>query len=127
MKIAVSEHGAIVIEAMIAAAIVAAMLGAAFEATQSTARQSRLVEARREAMLVAQSAMATVGVEIAVVPGRTDGGSGTLLWRVEIAAAAAGGDSSAGVLDTVTVTVRSADAADAAAPLATLRSLRLGR
>lgn len=117
------ERGAIVIEAMIAAAIVAAMCGAAFEAVQATSRTSRALEARREAMMVAQSTLATVGVEIPVVPGATDGISGSLQWRVDIQPADdGGGPSAAGSLDKVTVTVR-----DDKAPLAVLRTLRLGR
>lgn len=119
-----AEHGSIVIEAMIAAAVVAAMLGASFEAIQSTAGQSRKIEARREAMLVAQSALATVGTEIPVVPGATDGTTGALLWRVDIAPTEATAESSVGALDLVTVTVRSPGAS---APLATLRTLRLDR
>lgn len=119
-----TENGSIVIEAMIAAAVVAAMLGASFEAIQSTAGQSRKIEARREAMLVAQSALATVGTEVPVVPGSTDGMSGALLWRVDITPTEASGDSSVGALDLVTVTVRTPEAP---APLATLRTLRLDR
>ncbi len=117
------EHGAIVIEAMIAAAIVAAMCAAAFEAVTATSRTSRALEARREAMLVAQSTLATVGVAIPVVPGATDGIAGSLTWRVDIVPTASG-ESAAGTLDRVTVTVR---AANKRAPLATLSTLRLAR
>ena len=117
------ERGSIVIEAMIAAAIVAAMLGAAFEAVQATSRNVRLAEARRDAMLVAQSTMALVGIAIPVVPGATGGGADALHWRVDIVRTEVP-PGPAGSVDLVTVTVMGPDASP---PLARLRSLRLGR
>lgn len=118
------DGGAIFVEALIAAAIVGMILAATFRVVASGAARERMAEARREALLVAQSELSAVGAEIPLSESRTDGVAGDLVWRVDIAAAGQlGDDNTAGSLWRVAVSVRPRAGG---APLIVLRSLRLG-
>lgn len=117
------DEGSIFVEAMIAAAVVAVMLGGLYQAIAASAQRHRMSDDRRVALLVAQSQMAAAGVEFPLAQGRTSGLAGEYLWQVEVSDHAAGSPESAvGRPALVVVTVRERDAA---APLVTLRSLRL--
>jgi hypothetical protein len=119
------DAGSVFVETLIAAAIVATALGSTFQVIADSAARERGAEARRTALLLAQSELADVGSEIAIVPGRSSGEWGALVWRVDIEPYG-GGDAAnpVGQLYQVTVHVHARSGGPA---LATLRSLRLGR
>jgi type II secretory pathway pseudopilin PulG len=118
------EAGSVFVESMIAAAIVAMVLAATFRVIGDSAARERGTEARRAALLVAQSTLADVGSEIPIAPGHTAGAWGDLAWGVDIESYGSGGAQNVvGDLYAVTVRVRPRSGG---APLASLRSLRLG-
>ena len=120
-----TDAGSVFVETLIAAAIVATALGSTFQVIADSAARERSAEARRTALLLAQSEMADVGSEIAVVPGRSEGAWGDLVWRVDIESYGAGDPANpVGELYAVTVRVHPRSGGPA---LVTLRSLRLGR
>jgi hypothetical protein len=116
------EVGSVLVEALVASMILAAMLGVTFEAIRTTAAQAHAVDARRRAMLVAQSQLATAGVAGRLVPGTTQGVDGEFGWRMSVEPYAAA--NAVGAVDRVAVEVR--DRANGQR-LATLQSLRLTR
>jgi hypothetical protein len=119
------DSGSIFVEAMIAAAIVAMALSGTFKVIADNATRARAAEARRAALLVGQSELADVGAEIPVAPGTSEGVSGDLLWRVDVAPYADESQSgSVGALFAVTVSVSPAIGGPA---LVTLSTLRLAR
>ena len=113
-------------ESIVAAAIVAMALGATFRVIADGAARDRAAEARRAALLVAQSELAAVGADIPLVPGDASGQSGDLAWRVDITPYGENEDQNnpAGRLLHVAVSVWPRDGG---ARLVTLQSLRLGR
>jgi hypothetical protein len=118
------DAGSVFVEAVIAAAIVAVALGGTFRVIADSAARSRAVEARRVALLLAQSEMALVGTEIPLAAGDSAGLAGELVWRVRIGAYAEGSAAnSAGALWRVDVSVRPRSGGE---PLVSLASLRLG-
>ena len=119
------DGGSVFVESIIAAAIVAMALGATFRVISDGATRDRGVEARRTALLVAQSRLAAVGSETPLIPGDAAGLTGDMVWRVRISPYEDGvNDSGAGALWKVTVSVMPrAGGAD----LARLETLRLGR
>jgi membrane protein implicated in regulation of membrane protease activity len=116
------DAGSIVIEAMVAALIVAAVAGTLFETMAAHARADRLVAARRNALLVAQSQLAAAGVVSPLGEGTREGRAGDLIWRVSSEPYEDGDESDVDPVRRVTVTVR---AANTRAPLATLSTLRI--
>jgi hypothetical protein len=78
------DGGSAFVESIVAAAIVAMALGATWRVVADSAARDRAAEARRTALLVAQSQLANVGAEIPLVPGEAAGRSGDMVWRVEI-------------------------------------------
>jgi len=124
MKAGAGDAGSVFVETIIAAAIVAMALGATLRVVADGASRDRGAEARRAALLVAQSELADVGSEIPVVAGESAGQSAGLSWRVDIAPYGAGDAGNAvGGLYAVTVRVRDRSGGPA---LVTLRTLRLG-
>ncbi len=116
-----ADAGEMFVEALIAAAIVAMALAATYRVIADSASRDRGAEARREALLVAQSELADVGAEIPLQVGRTQGVSGDMTWRMNISPY--GEPNAAGALLNVAVTVAPA----AGGPtLARLQTLRLG-
>jgi hypothetical protein len=112
------------VESIIAAAIVAMALGGTFQVISDSAARDRAGEARRVALLTAQSEIAAVGSEIPLQPGQTAGLAGDLVWRVSVSPYADGvDDSAAGGLWRVMVSV---GPRDGGAELAHLETLRLG-
>lgn len=99
-----SERGSILIEVLVALAVVTIILGAVYQAVGQSALQSRAAEAKRRALMVAESQIAAVGSVIPAQPGRTRGLSSDLAWQVDIAPLPAA-TSSAGRLLNVTVRV----------------------
>jgi uncharacterized protein YcgI (DUF1989 family) len=119
-----ADRGSAFVESIIAAAIVAMALGTTYRVIADSAARDRASEARRVALLIAQSELASVGADIPLAPGDTSGQSGDMTWRVEVSPYGAGGDKNpAGELLRVAVSV----GPQAGGPnLVTLQSLRLG-
>jgi hypothetical protein len=117
------DAGSAFVETILAAAIVAMALGGMYQVIGDGAARSRGVEARRAALLIAESELAAVGAEIPLQPGQAAGLAGDMIWRVDISPYSAGGDTTVGALLKVAVSV----APRAGGPsLVTLQSLRLG-
>jgi hypothetical protein len=70
------------VETLVASAIIAAMLGVTYQAIQASARQSRMVEDRRLATLVAQTQMAAIGASVTGNFGETRGTTSGISWRI---------------------------------------------
>ena len=101
------DGGAIFVESLVAAAIVAMILATTFRVIADGAARERESEQRRMALLVAQSELAAVGVEIPLEPGENEGVSGDMVWTVDVAPYSdESGASSAGDLSKVVVSVR---------------------
>ena len=120
-----TDTGSVFVETLIAAAIVATALGSTFRVIADSAARERGAQARRTALLIAQSELADVGSEIPVAPGQSAGTWGDFVWRVDVEPYGAGESANpVGDLYEVTVHVHPRSGGPA---LATLRSLRLGR
>jgi hypothetical protein len=118
------DAGSAFVESIVAAAIVAMALGTTWRVVGDGAARDRAAEARRSALLVAQSELAAVGADIPLAPGDASGESGDMAWRVEITPYAENDDkNSVGELLRVAVSVGPRDGGSA---LVTLQSLRLG-
>jgi type II secretory pathway pseudopilin PulG len=79
-----SETGSAVVEAMVAVAILAMVLGVGFRGLADGARASRQAEATRLATLEARSRLASVGGDIPLEPGTTQGEDAGMDWRVDV-------------------------------------------
>lgn len=77
-------QGYLLIEALIATAIIAGMMALTFQSIAATATASRLVSERREAVMVAQSALATAESEGRFNGSALSGRSGPYRWQVNI-------------------------------------------
>jgi len=100
-----NDRGSVLVEAMVAVAIVALVLAVSYRALGSSALRTRAAEASRAATLVAQSRMASVGAEIPLESGRTEGVDGGFAWAVDIEDEPSG-PSTTGQLLRVSVVVR---------------------
>lgn len=119
-----ADAGSVFVESVIAAAIVAMVLAATLRTIADSAARERAIEARSTAMQIAQSEIAAVGSEIPLAAGETSGVVGAQVWRVRISPyEEAGGDSAAGPLWRVAVSVQ---ARGGGGDLARLETLRLG-
>lgn len=79
-----TDQGFALAETLVAAAIIAAMLGVTFQTIESGARQTRMIEDRRQAMLVAQSQLTAVGAAQSTSFGETSGLTSGVRWRLTI-------------------------------------------
>lgn len=123
MKVQGGETGFAIVETLVASAIIAAMLGVTFQAMQASARQSRMVEDRRLATLVAQTQMAAIGASVTGNFGETRGTTSGVHWRIVALPYRADGASSGRIkLDLISVSAGSEHR-----DLVTLRTLRLSR
>ncbi len=113
------DAGSAFIESILAAAIVATALGGMYHVIGDGAGRNRGVEARRTALLIAQSELAAVGADIPLQPGTSAGLAGDMLWRVEISPYSGGGVALLKVAVSVGPRVGGAS-------LVTLQSLRVG-
>jgi type II secretory pathway pseudopilin PulG len=84
VKLHRQESGFALAETLVATAIIAAMLGVTFQSIEASARQTRLVEDRRQAMLVAQSQLTAVGSAQSTSFGETNGVTNGILWRLSV-------------------------------------------
>lgn len=118
-----NDSGSVFIESMVAAAIVALSLAAMYRVIEDGAMRNRAVNAKQNALLIAQSELAAVGSAIPLAQGMTGGTEGPYAWRVDISPSDAESTaSSAGQLWDVTVSVRLLDRGNA---IVTLNSLAL--
>jgi hypothetical protein len=118
-----NDTGSVFIESMVAAAIVALSLAAMYRVIEDGAMRDRAVNAKQNALLIAQSELAAVGSAIPLAQGMTGGIEGPYAWRVDISPTEAGSPaSSAGSLLQVSVSVRPVDGGNA---IVTLNSLAL--
>jgi hypothetical protein len=119
------DGGSVFIESIVAAAIVAMALAGTFRVIADNASRGRAGEARRIALLVAQSELSDVGADTPLALGDSVGVAGNMAWRVTISPY--GADSAPNpVGELVEVSVAVAPRTGGA-PLVTLRELRLRR
>lgn len=123
MRESAQEKGFALAETLIATAIIAAMLGVTFQSIETGARQTRQLEERRQAMLVAQSQLTAVGAAQSTSFGETSGLTSGIRWRLSIRPYLANEPSGAR-LEEVTIT---AGLASDRRDLVTLRSIRVAR
>jgi type II secretory pathway pseudopilin PulG len=76
------EKGFALVETLVATAIIAAMLGVTFQSIESGAQQTRMIEDRRQAMLIAQSQLTAVGSAQSTSLGETSGLTSGIRWRL---------------------------------------------
>jgi general secretion pathway protein I len=120
------ESGTMLVETLVAVGLVAVILGAMFQVIQSNTAQTRMIEDRTTALLIAQSQLAAAGIATPLANGRSAGVADGFVWRVDVRGYSdAGAGAAAGALRTVTVTVSRENAADQ--PLATLTTLKLSQ
>ncbi len=123
MKADRAENGFALAETLVSAAIIAAMLGVTFQSITASAQQSRMIEQRRLALLIAQSQIAVADAATETSFGETRGQTVGVSWRVSISSYPA--ITAASVpLELVTV---SAGNGKEGTPLVTLKSLRIAR
>ncbi|HUO99061.1 MAG TPA: hypothetical protein VMU01_10355 [Rhizomicrobium sp.] len=113
------QSGSALVEALVAAAIVMMSLTTLYQAVADGTKRVRMGEQRSMALLVAQSALASVGGVIPASPGRSSGTEGPFVWTVEVKPFEPGGGSQR--LLSVSVDVK---AGDGPVPLVTLQTLR---
>lgn len=117
------QAGFAIVETLVASAIIAAMLGVTYQAMQTSARQSRMVEDRRLATLVAQTQMAAIGASVTGNFGETRGTTSGVDWRIVAVPYRADGANSGRIkLDLISVSAGLGNR-----ELVTLRTLRLSR
>ena len=78
------QQGFALVETLVATAIIAGMLGVTFQTVQSGARQTRMIEDRRRAMLVAESQLQAVGAGQSSSFGETRGLTSGVRWRLTL-------------------------------------------
>lgn len=118
-----ADQGFALAETLVAAAIIAAMLGVTFQTIESGARQARMIEDRRQAMLVAQSQLTAVGAAQSTSFGETAGLTSGIRWRLTVQPYRAN-EASGARLEQVSVT---AGLASDKRDLVVLRTIRVAR
>jgi type II secretory pathway pseudopilin PulG len=118
-----NESGFALAETLVATAIIAAMLGVTFQSIEAGARQTRQIEDRRKAMLVAQSQLTAVGSAQSASFGETSGLTSGIRWRLSVQPYRANEPSGAR-LETVSVT---AGLAGDKRDLVILKTIRVAR
>ena len=114
------EDGSIFIETVVALAVLAMVLTGLYRVVADSASRRHQVEARREALMVARSTLASVGYVIPYDDGVTEGGQGGTRWRVEMRPCGSNAGAT-GVLYCIDVSVRDAQAGLPLARLSTRR------
>ena len=100
------DTGSMFVEAIISAAIAALAVGGALQVISDSAARERALDARRTALLVAQTELASVGADIPLANAETSGLAGNLVWRVDVQRLSGGGEAnSSGALWRVNVSV----------------------
>ena len=114
------DHGSVLVEAMVAVAVVAMVLAISYRALGQSALRARAAEASRTAILIAQSRMASVGADIPLQTGRTEGIDGDFRWTIDIDDEPSG-PSASGQLMRVSIVVRDARTGARRASLTSMR------
>ncbi len=117
------DSGFALTETLVSAAIIAVMLGVTFQSITASAQQSRMIEERRAALLVAQSQIAAANAATSTSFGDVRGVSNDIAWRITIASYR-GAVSASVPLELVTVS--SGNGMDGK-PLISLKTLRIAR
>jgi type II secretory pathway pseudopilin PulG len=116
------DQGSAFVDAVVSAAILALVLGTSFQVLSDSIVRQRRLSQTREAVLVAESVLATVGSEIPAAPGQSRGKEGDLSWAVEITPwAGLNADSPAFALVSVKVKVAPLNGGPTLAGLETVR------
>ncbi len=113
------ERGFALVEALVALAIIAVMSGLFFQTLSGSVQASRGIEARRLAVLIAQSQLAAA--EAGAIRSADEGDSVGMHWTVEIEPWGQGARSGSLALDRIVVSVV---APGSSRPAMTLESLR---
>jgi type II secretory pathway pseudopilin PulG len=77
-----AANGFALAETLVAAAIIAIMTGVAFQSIASNAQSMRMIDARRQGLAVAQSALALAEARSPLMSGETSGAEGGYRWIV---------------------------------------------
>jgi type II secretory pathway pseudopilin PulG len=77
-----TPNGFALAETLVAAAIIAIMTGVAFGTLASNAQSMRMIDARRQGLAVAQSALARAEARSPLIPEETSGEDGAYRWAV---------------------------------------------
>ncbi|KSB90010.1 hypothetical protein AS593_11330 [Caulobacter vibrioides] len=111
------------IDALVALAILTLVMAGVAQVTRDSRARHRDIETRRAALMVARSQLASLGFATPLTSGPVAGEQDGFIWRLDVDPCAdAQGDSAAGTLYCVMVTVRPQDAAR---PVVVLASRRL--
>lgn len=116
------ERGFALVEALVALAIIAAMSGLFYQTLSSSAHASRGIEARRLAVLVAQSQLAAA--EAGAIRSGDEGDSAGMHWTVAVEPWDQGARSGSLALERVQVSVT---APGSSQPVVALESLRASK
>jgi prepilin-type N-terminal cleavage/methylation domain-containing protein len=116
-------NGFSLVETLVATAIIAGGLGATYQVVGTGARQTRIVEDRRLAILVAQSQLAAVGAARNNSFGETRGVTDGMRWRITIKPWRGGGVSAVRLEDVSVTTGLDSDGRD----LFTVHTIRVAR
>lgn len=117
------EDGFALAETLVATAIIAAMLGVTFQSIDTGARQNRLVEDQRRAMLVAQSQLTAVGAAQSTSLGEITGLTSGIRWRLTVRPFRADQPSGARLEEVQVIAGLASDKRD----LAILKTIRVAR
>lgn len=118
-----NEDGFSLVETLIAALIIAGMLGVVFQVIENGARQSRTLENRRLAILVAQSQLSAIEAIENTSFGEMQGETSGVRWRVEVSPRPSSIASTVKLEDVVVTTAMSDDDRD----LFVLRTVRIAQ
>jgi type II secretion system protein I len=122
-----SETGFSMVETLVAIAIVSGALGMTMQVITTSARQTKAVEDRRLAMLVAQSQLAAVGAAQNSRFGETQGLSNGVRWRITVKPYPSGVNSPVRLEEVTVTTAIDEKGVASKRDLFTLRTLRVAR
>jgi hypothetical protein len=115
------ERGSVLAEAMISVAVLALVMAVGFRSLAQSARAAKAAQEVRIATLIARSELASVGGDIPLEPGVTEGDDNGFHWRVTLTDSPAA-PSASGPLLRAEVVVNDPQGR----PRAALASMRLG-
>lgn len=115
-----ADRGSMFIDAMVAVAVMALVLAVGYRAIGESALRVRAANASAQAMLIARSRMASIGADVPLTAGVTQGNDNGFDWRITVSPQPAPA-SATGDLWRTQVTVERGGTR-----LAALESLRLG-
>lgn len=122
-----AQAGFAVMEALVATLIVLAALGMLYQVIGSGSRNAARTAQMRDALMLAQSRLASVGADIPLRPGRWSGQEDGLVWQVELTPQPGPPGLGQALLVTAHAGGQSGGRISGHAADVTLRSLRLAR